>query len=110
MKAGGELESVGSRKWGPEFKVSFDLMILEEAEVKKNIFAFSGDRYHNAPWISLKNLILRFHVENPDVEDTLLEVYEHPVALNKWITIEITQSRKQSGDKVRIQCYLGNHM
>jgi len=99
VKAGEELESVGSRKWGPEFKVSFDLMILEEAEVKKNIFAFSGDRYHNTPWISLKDLTLRFHVENPVAEDTLLEVYEHPVTLNKWIKIEITQTRKQSGDK-----------
>ena len=104
MKAGGELDSVvGSRKWGPEFKVSFDLMILKEAEVKKNIFAFSGDRYHNAPWISLKDLNLRFHVENPVAEDTLLEVYEHPVTVNKWITIEITQTQKVTGEKVRLQ-------
>ena len=102
VKAAGQLESVGSPsgKWGPEFQVSFDLMILKEADVKKNIFAFSGDRYHNAPWISLRDLVLRFHVENPDAEDTLLEVYEHPVPKNKWIKVEITQ-KKQPDNTVR---------
>ena len=78
--------------WGPEFKISFDLMILETATELKSIFAFLGDHFESAPLILLRDLDLYFRTSNSLAGEEFS--YDYPVQAKKWIKIEITQTRQ----------------
>ena len=88
--------------WGPEFKISFDLMILETATELKSIFAFLGDHFDSAPLILLKDLVLHFRTSDSLAGEEFS--YDYPVQAKKWIKIEITQTR-QSDATVRIDLF-----
>ena len=87
--------------WGPEFQISFDLMILsvDTANDLQSIFAFLGDHFDSAPLILLKNLVLHFRTSDSLAGEEFS--YDYPVQAKKWIKIEITQT-KQTDDTVRI--------
>ena len=87
------------RNWGPEFHISFDLMILETTNDLRSIFAFLGDHFDSAPLVLLKDSVLHFRTSTPLDEEEFS--YDYPVEAKKWIKIEITQT-KQTDDTVRI--------
>ena len=93
------------RNWGPAFRVSFDLMILKTSNDLKSIFAFLGETFDSAPLILLKDLVLHFRTSNPLAGEEFS--YDYPVQANKWIKIEITQT-KQSDDTVRINLFVSS--
>ena len=90
--------------WGPEFQISFDLMILsvDTANDLQSIFAFLGDHFDSAPLILLKNLVLHFRTSDSLAGEEFS--YDYPVQAKKWIKIEITQTR-QSDATVRIDLF-----
>ena len=88
--------------WGPEFKISFDLMILKEADELQSIFAFLGDHFESAPLILLKDLVLHFRTTDSLAGEEFS--YDYPVQAKKWIKIEITQTR-QTDATVRIDLF-----
>ena len=87
------------QNWGPEFQISFDLMIFETATDLQSIFAFLGDHFDSAPLILLKDLVLRFRTADTLAGEELS--YDYPVQAKKWIKIEISQT-KQNDDTVRL--------
>ena len=85
--------------WGPGFKISFDLMILNRANGLRSIFAFLGGHLPNVPQIRLNDNKLIFSTSyNPLTGEETVR-FEKDVEISKWMNIVI-ESELQSDNTV----------
>ena len=83
--------------WGPEFKISFDLLIFEQATELQSIFAFLGDHFTNLPQILLDDTKLRFTTSYPLTGKTHVS-HDVEIEMRKWLAIVV--ETKRDGDQV----------
>ena len=84
--------------WGPEFKISFDLLIFNQATELQSIFAFLGGNFTNLPLILLDDNKLRFTTSYPLAGKTHVS-HEVEVEMKKWLKI-VVETRRGNDDKV----------
>ena len=86
--------------WGPEYRISFDLMILKEAAELQSIFAFLGRHFATVPQILLEGLTLRFTTSDYMSGKRNVK-YETDINIHQWTPIVI-ETRQGTDNTVRV--------
>ena len=74
--------------WGPRFSINLDLMILEEAQELKSIFALTSRYFIHVPQILLDGMKLRFiYIHNPLTGEMVN--YQTEVERDTWVNIVV---------------------
>ena len=84
--------------WGPEFRISFDLMILKEAAELQSIFAFLGRHFSIVPQILLEGRTLRFTTSDYMTGKQSVK-YESEINPNVWSKI-VVETRLETDNTV----------